>query len=363
MTGPVDLDLVKATLAQRIDSLVQQLYPAAELDGRHWRLGDVAGSPGQSLAITRLGAHAGLWKDFSSGEAGSALDLIAAALFDGNVDAEVVRWAVQWCGLGALTADEQRRAGEKARAATQKAEAEARTAAAKKTRMAQAIWIGGGAIERTPADRYLAARAIDLASMGHHPRALRYVAECYNAEVKAGLPAMVAFVLDPEAGKQCAVHRTWLARDAADSSRWIKHPRLKEQKKTLGPYKGGHIPLWRGNFNGPMREMPAGSWVATAEGIENALSIAVQKPDLRCIAHLSLSNLGALKLPDNIGGLYVAADNDAPGSPADLGFQHQLAILESRGIPHRVVRAPDGIKDINDWLKACAPALAQRGVA
>ena len=53
--------------------------------------------------------------------------------------------------------------------------------------------------------------------------------------------------------------------------------------------------------------------------------------------------------------LYIAADNDAPGSPADAAFQRQLWTLEKRGVPHKVIRAPAGIKDMNG-RKACVVA-------
>ena len=355
--APVDLDLVKATLAQRIDSLVPQLYPAATLDGPHWRLGDALGAPGQSLAITRAGANAGLWKDFAGTDSGSPLDLIAHALFSGRVDAAVVDWAVQWCGLGTLSPDEQRRATERARAAGDKARADAQAEAEKRQRSAQGLWLAGSPMARTPVDSYLRGRAIDFAALGRYPGALRFKAEVYNSETRSPLPAMLAYVYDPAQGRQCAVHRTWIARGPDG---WIKHPRLKDAKKTFGAFRGGHIPVWRGQHPGPLHELPPGTWIATAEGIENAASIAMQRPHLRCIAHLSLDNLGALLLPDTIGGLYIAADNDAPGSPADAAFQRQLWTLEKRGVPHKVIRAPAGIKDMNDWLRAAAPRPASR---
>lgn len=361
MSGPVDLDLIKATLAARIDALVVQLYPAAMQDGRHWRMGSISGERGQSLAITRYGAQAGLWRDFSSGESGSALDLIAHALFGGRVSHEVVDWAVQWCGLGTLSPAEQQRARDRAAAASAEADKKAATERRAKERQAQAIWLSGGPIDRTPADLYLRGRAIDCAALGRTPRALRYAPEVYNAELQAGLPAMVAYVYDPERRLQAAVHRTWLRRDAGGV--WRKDGRLKDAKMSLGPFGGGHIPLHRGAHDGPLHTLPAGTWIATAEGIENALSIAMARPALRTIAHISLDNLGRLKLPPNIGGLIIGADNDAPGSPAEAGLQRQLARLTERGIAYEIVRAPDGHKDMNDWLQALARPPVQGELA
>lgn len=351
MTGPVDLDLVKATLAARIDDLVTQLYPAAVRDGHHWCLGDVSGAPGQSLRITRSGSFAGLWKDFSAGESGSALDLIAHALFGGRVDAATVRWAVDWCQLGQIAPKERDRAVARAHAAQARAEAEEADRAARKSALAQRLWAGAARLTgRTPADLYLQGRGIDFAALGRQPGGLRFAAEVYNTERDAYLPALLGYVFDPIRQAQVALHRTYIRR--GEDSVWRKDARLTDAKKSLGPFRGGHIPVWRGAHGGPLAELPPGTWIATAEGIENAASIAHARPELRCIAHISLDNLGALKLPDNIGGLIIGADNDAPGSPAARGMERQLARLAERGIRYEIVRAPDGHKDMNDWLKA-----------
>ena len=362
MSGPVDLDLVKAMLTQRIDALVQQLYPAAVRDGRHWRLGSVAGEPGQSLAIAASGNGQGLWKDFSADVGGGPLDLIAHAQFNGRVDAEVVRWAVEWCGLGRMSGEDQARAAARAADSMEKQAQQRAADTAKRIRQARAIWLHGRDMAGTPVDHYLQGRAIDCGAAGHWPRALRFDAEVYNSETRTAGPAMLAYVYGAEAQGQTAVHRTWLRRD--DAGRWRKDWTLREAKKTLGPFGGGYIPIWRGAVSGPLHALPAGTWIATAEGIENALSVAVARPHLRVIAHISLTNLSALDLPDCIAGLYVAADNDKPGSPAAAAFEQQLARLNERGIAHEIVRAPDGHKDMNDWLQALRRAEpSQEGMA
>jgi len=350
MSGPVDLDLIKATLAARIDSLVPQLYPAAQLDGKHWVLGDIDGNPGQSLRITRVGQFAGTWTDFNptGKRSGSLLDLIAGRLYGGSVTVDVVRYATEWCGLGAISPADRQKLAARDRDAREKAAAVEREKTAKKRRQAQAIWLTGAKNSAgTPADLYLQGRAIDFTALGRFPGALRFAAEVYNAERDAYLPAMLAYVADGQTGQQLAVHRTYLNR--SDAGLWVKDWRLKDAKKSLGPFRSGHIPIWRGE-HGDKRlcDLPKGTWIATAEGIENAGSIAMSRPELRVIAHIAMDNLGALDLPDNIGGLLIGVDND----PTDAALNANLARLEDRGFAFQLVRPPKPHKDMNDWARA-----------
>ncbi|MFT8371837.1 MAG: hypothetical protein ABF641_12465, partial [Acetobacter sp.] len=71
-------------LAARIQQLVTELLPAGQRDGHEWRCGSLAGEKGQSLAVHLSGQRAGVWCDFSSGERGDSLDLVASVLFNGD---------------------------------------------------------------------------------------------------------------------------------------------------------------------------------------------------------------------------------------------------------------------------------------
>lgn len=73
----MDLDDIKAALKDRAEELALYLFPQGRRNGREWQIGDVQGNPGGSLSISIGGIKAGAWKDFSSGETGTLLDLWA----------------------------------------------------------------------------------------------------------------------------------------------------------------------------------------------------------------------------------------------------------------------------------------------
>jgi len=62
-------------LALEADLIARNLLPDGVKTGREWRVGSLAGDPGQSLGVCIEGNKAGVWKDFSTGDAGDLLDL------------------------------------------------------------------------------------------------------------------------------------------------------------------------------------------------------------------------------------------------------------------------------------------------
>lgn len=348
MSGHIlDLDVLKATLNARVDSLVVQLFPAAVRDGAHWRLGDMDGAPGQSLAITRVGAHAGQWTDFNPTgprASGDLLHLIAHTMTGGDFRA-AVGWARDWCGLGAIPPEDQRRLrarAEAARAAHEEADRQAREA---RRARAQRLFFGAPTgFAGTPGEAYLAARGIDLGRLPFWPRALRYRPDVLCGEVNAPLPAMLACVTDAATGGFLATHRTWLAQ--RPDGGWGKAA-LRDAKKSFGALKGGTIPLARGQSGVALRDGPTGEWIAIGEGVETVLSYAIANPAVRALSCVALGNLGRVRLPGHIGGVYVLADND----PTTEALDRQCAALDRRGVNHVVVRPPEEFKDFNDWLQ------------
>nr|WP_246573751.1 toprim domain-containing protein [Chelatococcus asaccharovorans] len=128
---------------------------------------------------------------------------------------------------------------------------------------------------------------------------------------------------------------------------------MAKPKRAYCEYAGGFVPLSRGRSGKPIAQAPQGEWVACAEGVENGLSVALARPELRVLTSVSLANLGNITLPDHIGGVYVIADNDSePDALRQLNAS--LALLETRNFPTRVVRAPEPHKDFNDWLQVLA---------
>jgi hypothetical protein len=84
-------------LAPRIDQLVRDLLPAGHREGREWRVGNVQGDQGASLAVRLSGQKSGAWHDFATGQSGDALDLVRAAL-DVDMRTALV-WSRRWLGL------------------------------------------------------------------------------------------------------------------------------------------------------------------------------------------------------------------------------------------------------------------------
>ena len=345
----VAISEVSAMLAGRIDALARELLPAGRRDGHEWRCGGVDGAPGRSLGVHLSGGKAGVWADFSTGETGDALDLVAAVLFRGDVS-EAFRWARQWLGLesGDPAALATRRA-EAVAAADRRAE-EAEREVEQTRNNAFRIWLSAQErIGGTPVEAYLRGRGIDLAALGRQPRALRFHPNLWNAETQRHWPAMVAAVHGSD-GKFLAVHRTFL--EVQDGGAVRKAP-LQKPKLVLGVYRGGMIRLWRGASGRPLREAREGERVDITEGIEDGLSVAVCCPEARVVAAISLSNLGNLVFPPAIGGVVLWRQNDKERQ-AIAAFDRAVSEFRRRGLEVLIPQMPDKLKDVNDLVRVGA---------
>lgn len=345
---------IEAMLKDKVDSLVHALLPNARVDGREMCVGSLGGEPGQSLRI-HVGntSRRGWWKDFSSGEGGDCLGLIAAVQFGGDIK-RAVPWAKSWLGLDdqdPARIEQQRaeiRAGAEDRARRAEQEREAIRASAR------ARWMQGQPIMGTPVETYLRHRGIDLARLGKVPGVLRY-----HPALQAGagpdavkLPAMVAQVIGLDGGQR-AIHRTYLKPDGrgkADAADGLV-PDAKgrvDAKRALGNYWGGHIPVWKGVHQCTLRDIPEGTDVYVSEGIEDGLTAACADPRLRVIAMLSLGNLMAIELPPQMGRLIILKQNDAPGSKAAQLLQRCVTHHRAAGRRVLFVEPPSGAKDLNE---------------
>lgn len=97
-------DEIRATLIARIESVLTVLYPAGKQRRGLFLVGDVLGSPGDSLEIVLAGGKAGLWTDRATGDGGDIFDLIAAWLgVNAHVDfPRVLQQARELIGQSAL---------------------------------------------------------------------------------------------------------------------------------------------------------------------------------------------------------------------------------------------------------------------
>ncbi len=71
-------DAIRADLLARLESVLMTLLPAGKKRGQKYLVGDVLGSPGDSLEVSLKGETTGLWHDHATGEGGDIFDLIAA---------------------------------------------------------------------------------------------------------------------------------------------------------------------------------------------------------------------------------------------------------------------------------------------
>ncbi len=72
-------DAVRAALIGRIESVLCALFPAGKKRKGLFLIGDVLGSPGDSLEVVLTGDKVSLWTDRATGDGGDIFDLIAAA--------------------------------------------------------------------------------------------------------------------------------------------------------------------------------------------------------------------------------------------------------------------------------------------
>ncbi len=75
---------LRTDLVARLESILATLFPAGKKRRGKFLIGDVLGSPGDSLEVVLDGEKAGLWTDRATGDGGDIFDLIAAYL---SVDA------------------------------------------------------------------------------------------------------------------------------------------------------------------------------------------------------------------------------------------------------------------------------------
>lgn len=84
-------------LARNAASVAEYLLPRGKKVSGEWKVGSIAGEPGQSLSVRLTGAKAGTWKDFAAGHGGDLLDLWAAVR--GLSIAEAMKEAKSYLGV------------------------------------------------------------------------------------------------------------------------------------------------------------------------------------------------------------------------------------------------------------------------
>lgn len=141
-------------------------------------------------------------------------------------------------------------------------------------------------------------------------------------------PMMVAVVVRND--RIVAIHRTFLQADGAGKADFDPN------KMTLGPCKGGAVPL-----------APAGPVLAVSEGIETGLSYQ-QATGSPTWAALSAGGIRNLILPDIVEEVIIAADPDPVGLMAARAAAGRW-LAQGRRVS--IARPPLGF-DFNDLVRA-----------
>lgn len=351
--APVSVREIELQLRARCEAVVRHCLPNAIKDGHYMRVGSIAGEKGQSLAVHLAGASRGMWTDFSATESsGDMIGMIEQTMFGGD-RGQAVSWAKSWLGIDDLDPGRLATMRAESAKADEAAEAEAAREAEAKKRGARALWLNGVALSGVcPVSRYLAGRGIDVTALGAWPGSLRYHSEVWNRDAGGKLDCMVATMVTP-AGVHVATHRTWIGRDR--DGQWVKAdgadlgvPR-GSAKKVLGKCGGAFVPIRKGASGKSMAALTAPEAVYVTEGIEDALTVAMCKPDARVVAGYSLRNMGFIEFPAAIETIVIVADRD-DGAREIAALEAAIARQQARGHRVQIVMPPVGVKDVNAWL-------------
>ena len=107
----VNREEVRARLLLRLESVLSTMYPAGKIKRGKFLVGDILGSPGDSLEIVLDSDKAGLWTDRATGQGGDIFDLIAGHLaLNVHIDfAKVLSFAAQLVGNTTTTTTRKRK--------------------------------------------------------------------------------------------------------------------------------------------------------------------------------------------------------------------------------------------------------------
>lgn len=353
-------DIVRdlASTPERVEDICFELFPAGYVqEGRRFRIGSLAGDEGQSLSVLlspdRATGKLGNWKDFSTGEGGDILDLVAQVIYGGDKKA-AFRWALDRLKIKRMdpaayerhNRDAERRAKERAK--------EARRRDAEKKASAWRIWHdeASATIFDTPVEFYLRDRGIrlqDAPSTG----SLRFHPDLPLPYRRGSAPAMVAAVVSPQ-GVFLGCHRTYLVCRA--SGLWDRYREDEDGidgKAFLGPISGGYISISKGASGQSLGKAPEGDKALIIEGIEDALVMAIARPDFRVLAALSLGNLGMIRLPAAVKTRVFFLDNDEHPQAlagAEKAMAAQTAYARADGAELRALKLSNA-KDPNEFIR------------
>ncbi len=321
------VDEIARQLGANAEAFCRTYLPNGRRTGNHWKVGDVTGAAGASLAVRLYsipGKPAGKWTDFQSGEHGDLIDLIPEI--------------TNACDFRAIM-DEARSFLKRPAIPTNSRSAKGQfTTPVERIERAQRLWALGRLITGTPAETYLRNRGITRfgSALAWH-EAVHY--RDGPTDRLASAPALLARITDP-ADNLTGVARTFLDIERGTVAAMV------DPKRVMGQLMGQAVRF--GDHSSP--------FLAVGEGIETVLSVGTALPGLSLAASLSATHLGLFDVPDTVRELWMLTDNDAAGARAAAQLRERLA---NRDIAIHQVEPVLG--DFNDDLQAWgAQALFER---
>ena len=315
------------------------------------------------MCVWLSGARNGAWKDFVSGDKGDIIDLVAYAR-EGIVHRDSRMRAVEWAEdryrIREMDPESARMASEAAdKRRRQVREQEDRRRASSRDRARRMYFSAEAEIRGTLVETYLASRGILINDIPNLEPLARFfpAAEYWLGAPRSAdgrklgngplFPAMVNAMVAAN-GNICACHLTFLATDGRG-----KAP--VDKAKLMWPETAGFVMRVTRGPTGLSAEDEAAAggngWIGITEGYEDAATVGLVRPDLRCWAAGSLS--GLLHVPDHEAarGYLVFRDNDWGKPQARQLFDRAIARLRAFRKPvEAIAMPPDWGKDVNDAL-------------
>lgn len=372
MPARVTIDQICAQLNARCLDVVARVIPSncrrPVRGNKIWALNPLRADPSwDSFCIY---TDKGVFVDYSAaaGDRGDMYKFVAKFLYNGDNKA-AYKWALSFLGLegGKAPDPAELKQIEENRAEQERKAAEA---LARQRARCMAIWLESKPLAPgDPPSLYLLKRGVDVHALPEGaPSCLRYhpsldmpTSTYWGGKHKnrvrrdGPFPALVAMVSLEGIKSGCAtIHATAL--QATDEGWWKAKRAVRDDGKELKPkevfceYRGGTIRLTKGESGLPLSKAPQGEWMLMSEGIENGLSAALVRPNLRVAAGVSVANMANVALPPQIAGVTILADNDAADSQAEAGLTRAMDELAKRGLDVAVARVDRRFKDFNAAL-------------
>lgn len=333
-------------LNTRADSLARALLPMGQMEGGEWASSSKNHGDIGAVSVVLKGAKAGrvgFWQGRPDAPGTNGGDLLHLIMAVNRLDLRAaILWARDWLGGAAPPVDASRAVEENADKAAREEKA-----LQWKINRAREVFEASRPLGGTLAETYLESRGIYLRLMPGLSDRVRFnpSVEWWRGASVDGrrrvpgprFPCLVSAIDDKE-GVQQAGHFTFLAKDGRG-----KAP-VENAKLMMGLVKGGSITLRASTKPGHLQ--------VANEGLENGMTaLMAQEPDDAADVAPSLSSLKYIPLREGCRGRIICPHNDWSNPAALRDFDGAMAVLRRQGLPIRVLRAVEGVNDLNDMVK------------